>query len=143
MNRRSAYIALNTITDLGPVRVRNLADVLGSPEAIFTASEADLAQAKGIGPDLAAKIALARGEADPDTEEAKAAKLGARLVTFVDDDYPEPLKNLYDPPLALYVRGTLDRKDRHSLGIVGTRQATHYGLGVADKLSYQLAKVAT
>ena len=141
MNRRSAYIALNTITDLGPVRVRNLAEVLGSPEAIFTASEADLAQAKGIGPDLAAKIALARGDADPDAEEAKAAKLGARIVSFIDDDYPEPLKNLYDPPLALYVRGTLDRKDKHSLGIVGTRQATHYGLGVADKLSYQLAKV--
>lgn len=141
MDRRRAYIALNTITDLGPVRVRNLAETLGSPEAIFDATEADLMQAKGIGADLAAKIAKAREEADPDAEEAKAAKLGARIVTFVDDDYPEPLTHIYDPPLALYVRGTLSKKDKHSLGIVGTRHATHYGLGVTDKLSYQLAKV--
>lgn len=141
MNRRQAIIALNMIESLGPVRVRNLITALGSPEAIFAAGEDELRKAEGIGADVARKIIAQRGEVDPDREEEKAAKLDARLITFEDPDYPESLKTIYDPPLVLYVRGTLEKKDKHALGIVGTRHATHYGLSVTDKLSYQLAKV--
>lgn len=141
MNRRQAIIALNMIESLGPVRVRNLMAALGSPEAIFEAGEDELRRAEGIGADVARKILAQRGEVDPDREEEKAAKLDARLVTFEESDYPESLKTIYDPPLVLYVRGTLEKKDKHALGIVGTRHATHYGLSVTDKLSYQLAKV--
>lgn len=141
MNRRHAYIALNMITSLGPVRVRNLVEALGKPEAVFAASEMDLRQAQGIGADLAAKIIAQRGEVDPIKEEEKAAKHDARIITFEEDEYPEQLKTIYDPPIALYVRGTLEKKDKHAVAIVGTRQATHYGLSVADKLSYQLGKV--
>ncbi len=141
MDRRHAYIALNMIDNLGPVRVRNLVAALGKPEAVFTASEGELRQADGIGADLAKKIIAQRGEVDPVAEEKKAAKYDARIITFEEDEYPEQLKTIYDPPIALYVRGTLEKKDKHALGIVGTRHATHYGLSVADKLSYQLAKV--
>lgn len=140
MNRRHAYIALNMVTGLGPVRVRNLVDALGSPEAVFSASENELMQVKGFGPDLAQKVIAQLGEVDPVKEEEKAAKHDARIITFEEPEYPEQLKTIYDPPIALYVRGTLEKKDRHALGIVGTRHATHYGLSVADKLSYQLAK---
>ena len=141
MDRRHAYIALNMIDSLGPVRVRNLVAALGKPEAVFMATENELRQADGIGADLAKKIIAQRGEVDPVAEEAKAANVDARLITFEEDEYPESLKTIYDPPLVLYVRGTLDKKDKHALGIVGTRHATHYGLSVTDKLSYQLAKV--
>lgn len=141
MNRRQALIALNMIDNLGPVRVRNLTAALGSPDAVFTASALDLRHAEGIGADLAQQIVAQRGQVDPEAEERKAAKLGARIITCEESDYPEQLKTIYDPPIALYVRGTLEKKDKHALGIVGTRHATHYGLSVADKLSYQLAKV--
>lgn len=140
MTPHDAYVALNMIDALGPVRVRNLVQALGAPEAIFTASEADLLRADGIGKDVAAGILKQRGEVDPVAEAARAAKHGARLVAFCDPDYPDSLKAIYDPPLALYVRGTLDAKDRNAVAVVGTRHATHYGLGVADRLSYQLAK---
>ncbi len=140
MTRREAYIALNLMDGMGPVRVRNLAAVLGSPEAIFTAAEADLLLAEGVGAELAARIVAQRGAVDPAAEERKAAGLGARLVTPEDAEYPEPLRHIHDPPLALYVKGTLLPKDKHALAIVGTRSPTHYGLGVADKLGYQLAK---
>ena len=71
---------------------------------------------------------------------AKAAKLNAHIITFVDGAYPELLKQIHDPPLALYVQGTLEKKDKQSVAVVGTRRATQYGLSVADRLSSQLAK---
>ena len=140
MNAREAYIALNMIDKLGPVRVRALVEALGSPVGVFTAAFDDLIRVKGIGPELAQGIIAQREAVDPATEEAKAAKLDARIVTFVDEDYPELLKQIHDPPLALYVQGTLTRKDRQAVAVVGTRRASHYGLSVADRLSYQLAK---
>ncbi len=129
------------IDKLGPVRVRSLIAALGSPEAIFAAGPDELMKAGGVGRDLAAGIVEQRGRADAGREEERAAKLGARLVTPVDGEYPEPLKAIHDPPLALYVRGALEAKDRHAVAVVGTRHATHYGLTVADRLGYQLAKV--
>lgn len=140
MTRREAYIALNMIGTLGPVRVRNLVAALGSPEAIFEAAEEDLRRAEGIGAEVARGILAQRGAVDPAAEEARARKSGARIITCEEAEYPEPLLNIYDPPLALYVRGALDKKDRHAVAVVGTRHATHYGLSVADRLAYQLAK---
>ena len=140
MTPREAYIALNMIDGIGPVRVRALVEALGSPAGVFTASHEDLICVKGIGSELAQGIIAQREQLDPAAEEAKAAKLDARLVTFVDNDYPELLKQIHDPPLALYVQGTLEKKDKQAVAVVGTRRATHYGLSVADRLGYQLAK---
>ena len=140
MTSREAYISLNRIEGIGPVRVRALCAALGSPEAVLAASPAALAGVRGIGPKVAENIAAQRGGLDAGREEAAAAKLGARLITPVDDDYPEPLKNIYDPPLCLYVRGTLEKKDAQALAIVGTRRASHYGAAQADRLAYQVAK---
>ena len=140
MTSREAYISLNRIEGIGPVRVRALCAALGSPEAVLAASPAALAGVRGIGPKVAENIAAQRGGLDAGREEAAAAKLGARLITPVDDDYPEPLKNIYDPPLCLYVRGTLEKKDAQALAIVGTRRASHYGAAQADRLAYQVSK---
>ena len=140
MNSREAYIALNMIDKLGPVRVRALVEALGEPAEVFTASYQDLIRVKGIGSELAQGIIAQREQVDPAAEEAKAAKLNAHIITFVDGAYPELLKQIHDPPLALYVQGTLEKKDKQSVAVVGTRRATQYGLSVADRLSYQLAK---
>jgi len=141
MTEREAYIALNMIDGLGPVKVRSLAVALGSAQAVFTATAEELCSAAGVGRELARKIVDQRGAADPAAETDRAARAGARIIACCDADYPEPLKAIHDPPLALYVRGTLEQRDRHALGIVGTRHATHYGLTVADRLAYQLGKV--
>jgi DNA processing protein len=137
---REAYIALNMIDGIGPVKVRALVEAFGSPEGVFSAAQAGLVRVRGIGPELAQSIITQREQVDPIAEQEKAAELDARLVTFVDADYPELLKQIHDPPLALYVQGTLEKKDKQAVAIVGTRQASHYGLSVADRLGYQLAK---
>ncbi len=140
MTPRDAYIALNMMDGMGPVRVRNLIAAVGSAEAIFEADEAALLTAEGVGREMAKRIMEQRGTVDPGGEEDKARRHHARIVSFVDEDYPKPLRNIYDPPLALYVRGTLEKRDRHSVAVVGTRTPTHYGSSVTDRLSYQLAK---
>lgn len=140
MTGREATIGLNMMSSLGPVRVRNLVAALGSPEAVFAADEEQLCRAKGIGVEVARSILAQREEVDPSAEEARARKHGARIITQSDADYPAALKQIYDPPLALYVRGTLAPEDRHAIAVVGTRHATHYGQSVADTLSYQLAR---
>ncbi|MGD9782745.1 MAG: DNA-processing protein DprA [Kiritimatiellia bacterium] len=140
MTSREAYIVLNRIEGMGPVRVRALRDALGSPEAVLAASPAALASVRGVGPKGADAIASQRGGLDAGEEEAAAAKLGARLITLADEEYPAPLKGIYDPPLCLYVRGTLEKKDEQALAVVGTRRASHYGAAQAERLAYLAAK---
>lgn len=140
MTSREAYIALNMMDDVGPVRARALREALGSVEAIFEASADDLAKAPRVGPALAGRIVEQRDALDPAAEEARARKHGARIVAFGEPAYPEALAGIHDPPLALYVRGELRPEDRHALAVVGTRRPSHYGVTLTDRLSYQLAK---
>ncbi|MBP8656389.1 MAG: DNA-processing protein DprA [Kiritimatiellae bacterium] len=140
MTPRAAYITLNQIENIGPVRVRAMVEALGSPEAVLSAPAAVLATVRGIGPKVAEGIVTQRATVSADREEAAAAALGARILTPLDDEYPAPLKTIYDPPLCLYVRGTLTKQDEQALAVVGTRRASHYGMAQADKLAYLAAK---
>jgi DNA processing protein len=60
-------------------------------------------------------------------------------VTQGDAEYPELLRQIYDPPIVLYVKGELSAKDKNSVAMVGSRMTTHYGVEAARKLAYQLA----
>jgi DNA processing protein len=138
MTDRDAYIALNMMEGLGPIKVRALIDFLGSPQAVFEADGEMLQQVRGIGEKLRYAILEQRTQLDPVAEIEKAEEMGVRIVTPLDAEYPESLKAIHDPPLALYVRG--DLAGGHALGIVGSRKATHYGLNLADRMSYQLTQ---
>ncbi|MBI2437778.1 MAG: DNA-protecting protein DprA [Lentisphaerae bacterium] len=140
MDVREAYIALNMMADIGPVSVRALTTALGQPTAIFQAGKTELLKAKGIGSALADKIVSQRGRIRPDKEIARAHKRGYEIVTPVDQAYPKPLLTIHDPPLALYVWGTLEPNDKRAVAVVGSRHTTLYGRETAEKLAYQLAK---
>ncbi len=140
MDERTAYVALNLMADIGPVGVRALAAALGSPQAIFTAARGELLRAEGIGPAQADKIIAQRANLRPDEESERAARLGARIITPADEAYPRPLLQIHDPPLALYVFGTLEPGDKRAIGVVGSRHTTLYGREAAEKLAYQLVR---
>ncbi len=139
MTEHEAYIALNLIDQLGPVRVRALVAALGSAAAVFEAGEDDLRRAEGVGAEMARAIIAQRDACDPAEEERKAARHGARIVAFPDADYPELLRTIHDPPLALYIQGEYTAADRRAIAIVGSRRCTLYGRGAADRLAFQLA----
>ncbi|MDF3130737.1 DNA-processing protein DprA [Kiritimatiellaeota bacterium B1221] len=140
MTEREALIALNMVDGIGPVRVRELMQVLGSAANILQADVSDWVQAKGVGQVLAEKLKGRLRDLDVQAEIRKAEKLGAHIVTCVDETYPALLKTIHDPPLALYVKGNLLPQDKHAMAIIGSRRCTHYGTQVADRLSFQLAK---
>src|SRR5437763_14504740 len=64
---------------------------------------------------------------------------GCNVVIQDDPEYPELLRQIYDPPIVLYVKGKLLAKDKNSVALVGSRMTTHYGIETARKLGYQLA----
>src|SRR5215468_686579 len=139
MESREALVALNLIEHVGPVRVRQLLEHFGQPENILQASRRQLLQVQGIGEETADAIVTWEKKVDLTAELKRAAEFGARILIQSDADYPELLRQLYDPPIVLYVKGTLNPKDKNSVAMVGSRMTTHYGTEVARKLAYQLA----
>ena len=141
MTSREAYIALNMIDEVGPVRVRALLDRFETPESVLDAGRHDLMQVTGVGEQVARNITGWRESIKLEEELARIEQAGIRIVTRDDADYPVNLREIYDPPIVLYVRGALSDRDKLSIGIVGSRRATIYGREMARKLSAQLARV--
>ncbi|MCG3146689.1 MAG: hypothetical protein PCFJNLEI_00123 [Verrucomicrobiae bacterium] len=141
MTSREAYIALNMVDEIGPVRVRSLLDRFGNPEAILNASRHDLMQVEGVGEQVARNVTGWRDSVKLEEELARIEKAGVKVVCREDPDYPKNLREIYDPPLVLYVRGTLHERDALAIGIVGSRRTTLYGQEMSRKLAFQLARL--
>jgi DNA processing protein len=139
MDNREALVALNLIEGVGPVRVRLLLEHFGQAAAILRASTVQLQQVKGIGPDTAEAIAAWEKRIDLNAELKRIEEFGCRIVVQEDAEYPSLLREIYDPPVVLYVKGELLAKDKNSVALVGSRMTTHYGIEVGRKLAYQLA----
>lgn len=140
LSPREALITLNLIPGLGSVRIQSLLECFGSAELVLAAPAAMLAQVPRIGPALAAAIADWRNCTDAGAELLAAEALEARLVVLTDDDYPAALRCMSDPPMVLTVRGELTPRDgERGVALVGTRQATPYGLVQARRFGRELA----
>lgn len=139
MTIKEALVALNMLPRVGPVRVRRLIDAFGSAVGALNAKESELVRVEGIGPETARLLHRWQDHVDPDAEIKEASERGIEIMTREDEDFPKLLLDVYDPPLLLYVWGKLEPQDRHAIGVVGSRRATHYGMQTAKKLSYQLA----
>src|SRR6266566_2703265 len=139
MDSREALVALNLVEHVGPVRVRQLLEHFGDAPAILRASKQQLLQARNIGEETADAIANWEKNIDLAAELKRIADFGCHIVTQTDAEYPELLRQIYDPPIVLYVKGELLPKDKNAVAIVGSRMTTHYGIEVARKLAYQLA----
>ena len=139
MDSREALVALNLIEGVGPIRVRQLLEHFGDPPAILSASRQDLLRVRGIGEEVADAIAGWEKTVDLGAELKRIADFGCRVVVQSDPEYPELLKQIYDPPIVLYVKGELLPRDKNAVAMVGSRLTTHYGIEVARKLAYQLA----
>jgi DNA processing protein len=139
MTSTEAYIALNMLPGLGVARLRRLLEVFESPERILLARATELRAVHGIGPEVADAIVHWEKHADLSAELQRIADFGAKVIPHDSPDYPPLLRQITSPPILLYVWGDLQPRDLHSIGVVGSRRASHYGLECAKKLSYQLA----
>lgn len=141
MNAKEALIALNMIDHVGPVRVRQLLEHFGEAPAILAASTQQLLRVRGIGEETAEAISRWESGVDLPGELKRIEDFGCHALTQADALYPDLLRQIYDPPIVLYVKGRLTEKDKNSVAMVGSRMTTHYGVEVARKLAYQLAYI--
>src|SRR5262249_25230905 len=109
--------------------------------AILSASRNQLLQVRGIGEETADAIAGWEKGVDLANELKRINDFGCRIVIQSNAEYPELLRQIYDPPVVLYVKGHLLPKDKNSVAMVGSRMTTHYGIETARRLAYQLAYI--
>src|SRR5262245_1048001 len=114
MDKREAMVALNLIDGVGPVRVRQLLEHFGDATAILRASSRQLEQVKGIGPDTAQAIANWEKAIQLESELKRIRDFGCQVIIPDDPTYPELLREIYDPPVVLYVKGELLQKDKNA-----------------------------
>jgi DNA processing protein len=124
--------------ELVPRKAADLLERFRSPEAVFAAGEAELREVEGL-TDRAIERVLGPEPADLDDDLAVLREMGVRLLTLRDEDYPANLRQVYDPPVVLYVRGELHEADRFSIAIVGSRRASIYGKTMAERIAKDLA----
>jgi DNA processing protein len=139
MTDGEAYIALNMVPRIGPVRVRRLLEALGSPAAVLAAPLSRLQSVEGIGPEAAKSLREWQSHVDLAGELALVKEFGANVLTLASPDYPALLREIHDPPTVLYILGEILDRDRHAIGVIGSRKPTHYASDCAKKLAYQLA----
>lgn len=140
MTSKEAFLALNLLPKIGPVRVRALLKRFQRPESILSASIPDLEQVSGIGKEMAGQIHNWEDHIDLEEEKRRMADHEIVALTLDDEEYPPALREIHDPPFLLYCRGKLRPSDSAAIGVVGSRRTTHYGRDQAHKLSFQLAR---
>lgn len=139
MNSTEACIALNMLPTMGPVRLRKLLQVFENPERILSARAGALRAVEGVGPEVAEQITKWESIVDLPGELQRIRDFGAEVMTAQSALYPKQLREIHAPPIVLYVWGEVTERDRHAIGVIGSRRTTHYGSESAKKLSYQLA----
>jgi DNA processing protein len=132
------WLALRRVKGVGPRTSRLLIEKFGSPEKIF-ALDADQIAAAGIPRNVARAIVEFRDFEALEKELCELPRIGARLVTWNDDDYPPNLRHIPDPPPYLFVRGTARLSDPNCIAIVGARAASDAGRRMAQRLGLELA----
>jgi DNA processing protein len=139
MNDTRYWLGFNRVMGIGPAKLRALLDHFGDLEMAWRASSSDLREA-GLDRRALEYLLAARSAMDLDAEVAKVHRLGAKIVTWDDADYPPQLKSIAAPPPLLYVKGAFASADQWAIAVVGTRRATAYGREVTRSLVSDLAR---
>lgn len=134
------WLALERIPGVGPLSAAKLMDAFGSPSAILRADSETIRAKTGLSERLCRSIAefeIPEDKIAADIETLK--RLNARLLTRWEEDYPESIRDIYDPPAFLFCRGEIRASDNRAVAMVGTRNPSRYGLDMAESISRDLA----
>jgi DNA processing protein len=133
------WLKLIRADGVGPTTFAKLIKYFGSAERVLGASVSELAKIDGVGFKTAERIAATRDKFDPAAELELAQKLGVWIINLDDKRYPPVLKQIYDPPPILYVKGSLTRQDNLAISIVGSRRCSLYGQEQSSRFAHFLA----
>ncbi len=133
------WLALRLVPGLGTVGSLKLLEKLKSPQAVFRASASEL-EGAGMSPAQARNIASGCSFEDAVDQQQKMINAGAQLISIHDPRYPRRLREIFDPPIVLFAIGHTELMPTPSIGVVGTRNPTPYGMAAAERLSADLSR---
>jgi DNA processing protein len=132
------WLALALTPGLGANKSRRLVEFFGGIQAVFKATLTEL-EAAGLRAVSAQSLATGQSAELAQEELGHAIAVGSEVIVMDDPAYPSQLKQIYDPPLVLYVRGNVAALSYPGIALVGTRHPTPYGSGMAERLACDLA----
>ena len=140
MSETQYWIWLTRIDGLGSIRIQKLLERFKVPKNIWMAKKEELIEVDGIGDEIANKILDNKYRLNLDVYENYMKKNEIQTITLYDECYPKKLKELYDRPIVLYVKGNKDILNEFSLAIIGCREYSKYGEIVSKDIAYKIAK---
>jgi DNA processing protein len=133
------WLALRLVPGLGARRIALLLERFRTPQAIFRTSPSEL-EAAGVSPALARSITSGASFEEAASQNERLRESGAQLISLADSRYPDLLRGIFDPPPLLFARGRMELLSSVSIGVVGTRHPTPYGIAAAERVSADLAR---
>ena len=135
---RLAWLALSLTPGLGPKRILRAAKTLPDLSSLFRLSLTELESLNFPAP-AAQFLFTGKARTEAERELVRVVEQKGQILTFEDEDYPEQLREIFDPPPVLWALGDVKLLARPAIAIVGTRHPTPYGLGMAEVLARDLA----
>jgi DNA processing protein len=133
------WLKLIRADNVGPTTFTRLIKYFGSADRALGASVSELTKIEGIGFKTAEQIVRTRDKFDTKAELDLAEELGVWIMHLDDERYPPVLKQIYDPPPVLYIKGSLNRQDNLAIAMVGSRRCSLYGQEQASRLAHFLS----
>ncbi len=129
-------LQLSSVPRIGPHKLRALVSHFGDPAAVLKATPRELVRVPGIDRKLASNLVHHKGgDKFADEQLRRLNRIGGRILTIWDPEYPDLLKKIYDPPALLYMLGHFVSNDKNALAVVGTRRPSAYGQVVTEMFS--------
>ena len=140
LENKKYWIWLSLIKGLGCVRKNKLLKMYGTPERIYELSKSDLLKIDGIGEETATNIIETKNEKILNYHIKYMKENNIDIIHICEKSYPQILKQIYDAPVSLYIRGNKEILNGENVGIVGCRDCTDYGKKAAKYFGYNLSK---
>lgn len=140
LENKKYWIWFSLIKGLGCVRKNNLLKIYGMPEEIYKLSKRELLKVDGIGEETVTNIIEAKNEKILNYHIKYMEENNIDIIHICEKSYPQALKQIYDAPVSLYIRGNKEILNGKNIGIVGCRECTDYGKKAAKYFAYNLSK---
>ena len=140
LENKRYWIWLSLIKNLGSKRKLKLLELYKTPEEIYKLTKEELMNINGIGEAIANDIMISKNEEILNYHIKYMKESNINIININEREYPQALKEIYDPPISLYVKGNIEKLNNKNIGIVGCRECTTYGKKSAEYFAYNLSK---
>ncbi len=140
LEEKKYWVWLSLIPNLGSKKKEKLLKIYKNPKTIYKLKEYELSKIDGIGKQTIKNLLDTNIKSNVERHIEYMLKNDIDIISINDNEYPSILKEIYDPPISLYIMGNTSILNQKSIAIVGCREATEYGKSATKYFSYNLAK---